>query len=85
MNVEVHTDGTASFNNLTQEEGRTIWNALESLKDAYKKDVTTTASGLVEDEAFLYYELSKVAQLQFAMMEDYMEPTRHTVQEWFYL
>jgi hypothetical protein len=87
MYIQVHKDNTASFNQLTQTDGRTIWFALEALKDSYKLSLIPPAGTNLahEDEMFLYSELARVTALQFELMENYDPDTKHTVQEWFYI
>ena len=89
MNVNVNKEGKASFRDLIPEQGRTIWFALEALKGAYQASLIEYAESVAglqnEDAVFLYSELAAVTALQYEMMDDYMEPTRTTVREWFYV
>lgn len=87
MDIELHADNTASINNVSQSDARTIWFALEALKDGYKKSLIPEPGTNIanEDEMFLYYELAKVSRIQFELQENYDIETRTRVQEWFYL
>lgn len=92
MNVKVHADGTASFENMTHDEGVLIYFALEAYKNDFLKslqefaDTSKCPSGLQhEDEMFLYHELARISALQFNMMENYEPAERTIVQEWFYV